>query len=206
MCNFSAQACTIFYVQDWHHLPTISEVFGYKVPSCNRDGALEYLRHIRVYVDGSRLHAADHVISPIRFIARYSLLYQVIKRLEWNRALILRGTGSTIFISNMSYFSKRGMGGCFVCVAEKKSRNNHTHTLTYPHISYLPYQLPYQLPFQITIFWFSYMHTTPVGILYRWAWWTHSILYIHMFLSHMHRLFPGKHDPTGQLYLSESSD
>ncbi len=50
--------------------------------SCNRDGALEYLRHIRVYVDGSRLHAADHVISPIRFIARYSLLYQIIKRLE----------------------------------------------------------------------------------------------------------------------------
>ncbi len=71
-----------FYVQNWHHLPTISEVFGYKVSSYDRDGALEYLRHIRVYVDGSRLHAADHVISHIRFIARYSLLYQVIKRLE----------------------------------------------------------------------------------------------------------------------------
>ena len=71
-----------FYVQNWHHLPTISEVFGYKVPSCNMDGALEYLRHIRVYVDGSRLHVVDHVISHIRFIAQYSLLYQVIKRLE----------------------------------------------------------------------------------------------------------------------------
>ena len=69
--------CTSLYnvcVQDWRHLPTISEVFGYKVPSCNRDGALEYVRHIRVYVDGSRLHAADNVISHIRVIAWYILL------------------------------------------------------------------------------------------------------------------------------------